>query len=65
MFRLWLVDDEQVILNGLYGNVDWFELGIDEVYKAENAEAALHILENNRIDVVITDICMPGIEVLY
>lgn len=59
MFRLLLVDDEQVILNGLYGNVDWFELGIDGVYKAENAEAALQILENNRIDVVITDICMP------
>ena len=55
MFRLLLVDDEQVILNGLYGNVDWFEVGIDEVYKAGDAETALHILENNRIDVVITD----------
>lgn len=60
MFKLLLVDDEQAILNGLYGNVDWYEMGIDEVYKAQDAETALCVLEGGRIDVVITDICMPG-----
>lgn len=60
MFQLLLVDDEQAILNGLYNNVDWFELGIDEVYKAADTVTAIKIMEERRIDVVITDICMPG-----
>lgn len=59
MFKLLLVDDELAILNGLYGNVDWFDLGIDEVYRAQDVATALQILESSRVDVVITDICMP------
>ncbi len=59
-FHLLLVDDEPHILNGLSYNIDWKELNISEVYTAGSTDAALVILENHRVDVVITDIQMPG-----
>lgn len=60
MFNLLLVDDERYILDGLRNNIDWALLDIQEVYCVEDADEALQILESHRIDVVITDIRMPG-----
>ena len=60
MYSLLLVDDEAPILNGLYNNIDWAKSGFANVYKASNAEIALKILQSCRIDVIVTDICMPG-----
>lgn len=61
MYRLLLVDDEREI-------VDWlFELFNDipdlelDVYKALSGNEALEILGRTKIDVVISDIKMPGI----
>lgn len=62
MFSLLLVDDEPSILNGLYQNVDWYELGIDSVYKAAFAADALSIIGRHHIDLVITDIRMPEMD---
>lgn len=60
MFHLLLVDDEPHILDGLCYNIDWKELNISEVYTAGSTAAALEVLQNHRVDVVITDIQMPG-----
>lgn len=60
MYSLLLVDDEAPILNGLYNNIDWAKSGFDNVYKASNTESALKILQSYRIDVIVTDIYMPG-----
>ncbi len=60
LFNLLLVDDEPYILDGLRYNIDWRELGIAEVYTADSTQAALSVLKNHRIDVVIADIQMPG-----
>ena len=61
MFNLLLLDDELSTLEGLYNNIDWHDIGINEVYKADHASKALDILKNNRVDIVITDIRMPDI----
>ncbi|WP_135553470.1 response regulator [Paenibacillus cymbidii] len=65
MYRLLLVDDEPIIVEGLH---DLFR-GSDElqleIYCAFNAREALAIAGKMRIDVVLTDIAMPemnGIE---
>jgi two-component system response regulator YesN len=58
--QLLIVDDDQEILNGLKETVNWSQCSIDHVMQADNAEAALAILSADKIDVMITDIKMPG-----
>lgn len=62
MFRLLIVDDEPQI-------VDWlFELLQEEqsldldVYKAYSGFSALELLQSTRIDIVLSDIYMPGMD---
>lgn len=62
MYSLMLVDDEPLILNGLYHNIAWEDSGFSSIFKAESAEDALILVRRFRIDVVVTDICMPGMD---
>ena len=62
MYNLLVVDDEPFILESL-GRM--LEKECQEkffVYKAASATLALDIFENHRIDMLITDICMPGMD---
>lgn len=59
MYRVLLVDDEYMILTGLKKIIDWPSLGFQVVATAENAMQGLSILENQKIDLVITDVTMP------
>lgn len=62
MYRLLVVDDEVIIADGLYEvfqNLKHPEL---DVYKAYSGEEALDLLNRTRIDIVLTDIHMPGID---
>lgn len=61
MYSLLLVDDETLILDGLYNNIAWEDSGFTDVYKADDAQKALDILDRRRVDVVVTDISMPGL----
>lgn len=61
MYRLLVVDDEDFIVDGL---IDLFEdqlAGEWEYYPAYSAHEALESLSRTRIDIVLTDIHMPGI----
>lgn len=60
-----VVDDEKRVRTGLVSNIQWKRYGFSEPMEASNGEAALSIMQQNKIDVVITDIRMPvmsGIE---
>ncbi len=59
MYRLIIVDDEEVIRNGLVHVVDWESLGFTVVDTFPNGNAALAYLRKNAVDVVIADIRMP------
>ena len=48
MYSLLLVDDELLILDGLFNNIDWEESGFSNVYRASSAEAALDIMNKYR-----------------
>lgn len=54
--RVLIVDDEPAFLSGLSGLLS----DTYTVYTAMNAEAALQILERERIGVIVTDYQMPG-----
>ena len=61
MYRLLIVDDEPIIVEGLF---DLFQnqkhLSLD-IYKAYSGEEALQLMNRARIDIILTDISMPGI----
>ncbi|RCX18200.1 two-component system response regulator YesN [Fontibacillus phaseoli] len=59
MYKVFLVDDEPFIIEGLYDIVDWAQLGMEIVGQAENGKAALQALQEKPVDILITDISMP------
>lgn len=59
MLKVLLVDDEPFILQGLKVLVNWEEEGF-EVYTANDGQAALDVLNEHKMDLVIADIKMPG-----
>lgn len=61
MYKILIIDDEPFIADGLYRtfqNLSEFSL---EVYRSYSARIALDLLEKYRMDIVITDINMPGL----
>ena len=59
MYRLIIVDDEDVIRNGLQTVVDWSSLGFTVVGAFGKGEEALGYIRNNTVDAVLLDIWMP------
>ncbi len=58
--KLLLVDDNREILEGLRVSIDWEGVGIEQLLTAEDAEAARETVKNTTIDILMTDIEMPG-----
>lgn len=54
-----LVDDEVFITEGLMAIIDWEELGLKVVHRAENGQEALKKFKENPVDIIVTDINMP------
>ena len=61
MYRLLLVDDEKEVTDWLYNLFQETPAMELDVYKALSGYEALDILGRTKIDVVITDIKMPGL----
>lgn len=59
MFKVLLVDDEPLITQGLKSLIDWEDYGFEIVHMARDGEEALAFLQNEIVDVLITDIIMP------
>ncbi|MCI3920870.1 response regulator [Paenibacillus sp. TRM 82003] len=59
MIEILLVDDESYVTESLAQTIPWKELQIESVYQANSAAKALDVLEEQSIDVVVTDIRMP------
>lgn len=58
--RLLLVDDQREITESLRRSIDWTAAGIDEVCTAVSSKEAKLIMVNVEIDILLTDIEMPG-----
>jgi two-component system response regulator YesN len=61
-YSILLVDDEKQFTDNLACDAGWDEIGITEVFTAYSGREALKVLGEERIDVVVTDIRMPGID---
>lgn len=61
MYRLLIVDDEEIITDSLYETFARHMPDNLDVCKAYSAAEALNWMRRSRIDIVLTDIRMPGI----
>lgn len=62
MLKVVLVDDEQVILNGLRRVITWSEYGCEVVGTATDGVDGLALIRDKRPDIVLTDIRMPNMD---
>ena len=58
--KLLLVDDEEYVIESIKRNLDLTETGVSEVYTAFSVQQAKNIMGMVDIDIVISDIVMPG-----
>lgn len=67
MFKVLIVEDEEIIRKGLIFMFDWLKANCIIVGEAENGEKGLEEIEKLKPDIVITDVKMPfkdGLEML-
>ncbi|MDG0810269.1 response regulator transcription factor [Cohnella rhizosphaerae] len=60
MVTMLVVDDEIYALKGITQGIEWDDLPISRILEADSVPEALRQLENNQVDLVISDIEMPG-----
>ena len=60
MYSVLLVDDEPMISEQLVADFPWPEYGFDRVETASSGRQALEILQTRPVDILITDVQMPG-----
>lgn len=59
MYRLLIVDDEPIITDGLYSLFEDIREPEFDLYKAYSGTEALAVMQQAKIDILLTDICMP------
>ncbi|SNZ11504.1 Helix-turn-helix domain-containing protein [Terribacillus aidingensis] len=62
MFKVLLVDDEPMLLEGISSIVEWERHGTKLEGVARNGLEAMEFIEKHAPDIVITDITMPGLD---
>ncbi|NLG92307.1 MAG: response regulator [Clostridiales bacterium] len=62
MFKVILVDDEDIILEGLQKVVDWAKYDCRVVAVASDAESGAKVIRENKPDILFTDIKMPNMD---
>ncbi|MDG0810645.1 response regulator [Cohnella rhizosphaerae] len=61
MFQVLLVDDHAHLVDSLVKSIPWESLGISQVHTAYSGPAALEVLDTYPVDILVTDIRMPGL----
>ncbi len=61
MYKLVIVDDEKAIRKGIRDYIDWKSMGFEVVESFEDGKETIHYLEQNSIDVILTDIEMAEV----
>lgn len=62
MYNLMLVEDEPILLEGLYSHIDWESAGFSQVFCVSDGMEALRTIQREHVDIVISDIRMPGLD---
>jgi YesN/AraC family two-component response regulator len=68
VYKVVLVDDEEIILRGLCDVVPWEKYNCKIIGKADDGQEGIKLIKSTQPDMIFTDIRMPnmdGIEMLY
>ncbi|MGI6161815.1 MAG: response regulator transcription factor [Christensenellales bacterium] len=57
-YRVLIVDDDNIVLNGLKNLIDWEEMGFTIVGEANDGLMALNLIDELKPDLIVTDIYM-------
>jgi two-component system response regulator YesN len=60
MWTAVIADDEQIIVHGLQKLIDWSQFGIRFIGTANDGETALSLILDQKPDIAILDVSMPG-----
>ena len=59
MLKVFLVEDEVVMRNGIKNNIPWEQEGFEFAGEASDGELAYPLIKQEKPDILITDIRMP------
>lgn len=62
MYKAIIADDENIIRNGIRKHFDWQSHGIEIVGDFPDGQKACGFIENNPVDLIVTDVRMPFID---
>lgn len=62
MIKVLIVDDERLVVENITESIQWESMGFVLSRPAYNGKSAIRIFEEERPDLVITDIKMPGMD---
>lgn len=62
MFKVLIVDDEELICELILRSIDWGGLGMTVIGVAYDGQSALNIVEKEKPQLIITDVRMPGMD---
>lgn len=57
-----IVDDQKNIIDGIKEGVAWESIGVTRLLTACSATEAIHMISSHDVDLVVTDIEMPGMD---
>jgi len=57
-----IIDDNHISVDGICHNIDWSDLNAEVACKAYDGQQALDYLQNNMVDLIISDIEMPQLD---
>lgn len=60
MFKVIVVEDEAILRNSIVSLMDWKSMGCEVVSECKNGIEAAAYLRSHSVDIVVTDIKMPG-----
>ncbi len=62
MYRVLLVDDEDIARESISRCINWSDLGLSLVGTCKNGKEAILFVTEHEVDIVLTDICMPYVD---
>lgn len=62
MVKVMIIDDEEIIREGLKKTIDWEEMGCEIAGEAEDGESGYRAVLSIKPDLIFTDIRMPGLD---
>ena len=62
MYKVVIIDDEPIIVEGLSKAVPWEKWNCQVVATAENGQSGIEIIKRENPDILFSDIRMPGMD---